>query len=179
MRKTGFGKSAGRWRNFLRDTRGATAVDFAMVAAPFFFTLFAILEVAMIFFGSSALETGVQEAARTIRTRELQLNGQGLQEFRDNLCFEASGLIACDTRLNIDVRTYPAFADADMSPPVDGDGNPLPGQFNPGGPEQVVVVRVYYVWEVYTPGLGLLLGNIGSTNSRLLLSTAAFRNEPL
>jgi Flp pilus assembly protein TadG len=179
VRKTGLGKINWRLGDFLRDTRGASAVEFAMVATPFFFTLFAILEVALIFFGSSALETGVQEAARTIRTRELQLNGRGLAEFRTQLCDQASGLIACDTRLNIDVRTYPAFAAADMSPPVDADGNPFPGVFIPGGADQVVVVKAYYVWEVYTPGLGLLLGNIGSTNSRLLLSTAAFRNEPL
>ena len=180
MRKTGPGKLKIKWRlgEFLRDTSGAGAVEFAMVAGPFLFTLFAVLEVAIIFFGSSALETGVQEAARTIRTRELQLSGGGLAEFRDRLCDEASALIACDTRLNIDVQTYPSFADADLAPPVDADGNPLPGVFMPGGPSQVVVVKAYYVWQVYTPGLGLMLGNIGSTNSRLLISTAAFRNEP-
>ncbi len=171
---------SGRWRfgRFLRDTKGATALEFAIVATPFLFTLFAILEVALIFFGSSALESGVQAAARTIRTRELQLSGGGLAEFRTQLCAQAAGLIACDTRLNIDVRTYPSFAGADMTPPVDALGNPIPGPFDPGGPEQVVVVKAYYVWKIYTPGLGLLLGNIGSSNSRLLLSTAAFRNEP-
>lgn len=170
-----------KWRLgcFCRDARGATAVEFALVGTPFLLTLFAILEVALIFFGSSALESGVQEAARTIRTRELQLSGGGLEEFRQNVCDQANGLIACDTRLNVDVRTYPTFAEADLSPPVDEAGNPVAGQFAPGGPEDVVVVRVYYVWEVYTPALGMLLGNIGSTNSRLLLSTAAFRNEPL
>ena len=113
-----------------------------------------------------------------IRTRELQLSGGGLEEFRAKLCEEATGLISCGSKLNIDVRTYPSFADADMDPPVDSEGNPLPGSFIPGGPLDVVVVRAYYVWDVHTPFLGVLLGNIGSTNSRLLLSTAAFRNEP-
>ncbi|MFZ5915151.1 MAG: TadE/TadG family type IV pilus assembly protein [Pseudomonadota bacterium] len=167
-----------RRRGFWRDEKGVTIVEFAAVAAPFFFTLFAVLEVATIFFGSSALETGVQEAARMIRTRELQLSGGGLEEFRAKLCEEATGLISCGSKLNIDVRTYPSFADADMDPPVDSEGNPLPGSFIPGGPLDVVVVRAYYVWDVHTPFLGVLLGNIGSTNSRLLLSTAAFRNEP-
>lgn len=178
MRKIEPGGARWRFGRFWRNTKGATAVEFAMVAAPFLFTLFAILEVALIFYGSSALENGVQAAARTIRTRELQLAGGGVNDFRNNLCAEATALISCGTKLNVDVRTYPAFANADMSPPVDVNGNPIPGQFNPGGPEQVVVVRVYYVWDVYTPFLGALLGNIGSSNSRLLLSTAAFRNEP-
>lgn len=172
---------SGRWRfgRFRRDTKGAAAVEFALVGAPFLLTLFALLEVALIFFGSSALEGGVQEAARTIRTRELQISGGGVDEFRDRLCAEAVGLISCGTKLNVDVRTYPNFAEADLTPPVDAEGNPLAGAFDPGGPEQVVIVRVYYVWDVYTPFLGAILGNIGSTNSRLLLSTAAFRNEPL
>lgn len=167
------------WGRFLRAVNGATAVEFAMVAAPFLFTMFAVLEVAMIFFGSSALEGGVQEAARLIRTRQLQIAGQGVAEFRNRLCADAIGLISCGTNLNVDVRTYPQFADADLSPPVDAQGNPLAGQFNAGGPGDVVVVRVYYVWDIYTPFLGAILGNVGSTNSRLLLSTAAFRNEPL
>lgn len=166
------------WGRFLRATNGAAAVEFAMVAAPFLFTMFAVLEVAMIFFGSSALEGGVQEAARLIRTRQLQTAGQGVAEFRTRLCQDAIGLISCGAKLNVDVRTYPQFADADLTPPVDAQGNPLAGQFNPGGPGDVVVVRVYYVWDVYTPFLGAILGNVGSTNSRLLLSTAAFRNEP-
>lgn len=166
-------------RRFWRDERGATAVELALVATPFFATLFAVLEVTMIFFGSSALETGVQEAARTIRTRELQISGGGLEEFRDRLCEQAGTLISCGSKLNIDVATYPAFADADLTPPVDAQGNPVPGNFNPGGPLDVVVVRAYYVWDVYTPFLGALLGNVGSTNARLLISTAAFRNEPL
>lgn len=171
---------AGRWRfsRFLRDTKGAGAVEFAMVVTPFLFTLFSLLEVALIFFGSSALESGVQQAARTIRTGELQNSGGGVEAFRTLLCAQAVGLISCDSKLNVDVRTYPTFAEADLTPPVTADGTPIPGNFNPGGREDIVVVRVYYVWEVYTPLLGTLLGNIGSTNSRLLLSTAAFRNEP-
>jgi Flp pilus assembly protein TadG len=179
MLKADSGRRGRRWTGFLRDTRGAAAVEFAMVAAPFMFTMFAVLEVAMIFFGSSALEGGVQEAARQIRTRELQTSGQGVAEFRDRLCAEAVGLISCGVKLNVDVRTYEQFEDADLSPPVDAAGNPIAGQFDPGGPEDVVVVRVYYVWQVYTPFLGAILGNVGSSNSRLLLSTAAFRNEPL
>ena len=178
MRKKVSRAARGRFSRFLRDIKGATALEFALVATPFLFTFFAILEVAIIFFVSSALESGVQEASRTIRTRELQLSGGGLAEFRQLVCDATSGFIKCGADLNVDVRTYPAFADADMSPPVDVNGNPIPGPFNPGGPQQVVVVRVYYVWKVYTPGLGLILGNVGSTNSRLLLSTAAFRNEP-
>lgn len=162
---------------FVRASGGATAVEFALVAAPFFLTLFAVLEVAMVYFGSNALEAGTAQAARLVRTGQIQVDGN-IQDFRDTLCAETAALLDCDDKLFVDVRSYPSFANVDLSAPVDEDGNPQQGQFNAGQAGDVVLVRTYYVWEIYTPLLGELLGNIGSTGSRLLMSTAAFRNEP-
>ena len=161
-----------------RARSGATVVEFALVAAPFFLTLFGVLEVAMIYFGSNALESGTAQAARLVRTGQIQLNGGDMQTFRDSLCAETTALLDCDDKLYVDVRSYPSFANVDLSPPVDNEGNPQAGQFNAGQAGDVVLVRTYYVWEVHTPLLGELLGNVGSTGSRLLMSTAAFRNEP-
>ena len=38
-----------RWQAFAKDRRGAAAVEFAMIAAPFFFLIFGLLEVCLIF----------------------------------------------------------------------------------------------------------------------------------
>lgn len=161
-------------RRFSVDTRGTAAVEFALVATPFFLTLFSLLEVSMIYVGSIALDNGMQQAARLVRT------GQTADAvlFRDTLCAESFTLLNCGANLYVDVDAYPSFAGLDLTPPVDEDGNPLPGDFNVGSAGDVVMVRAYYVWPVYTPGLKYILGNIGSTGSRLLMSTTAFRNEP-
>ena len=50
-------------RRFRRAEKGATAVEFAMVAAPFFFLLFAMIEIAAVFFTSTVLENAVLESA--------------------------------------------------------------------------------------------------------------------
>ena len=47
----------------------------------------------------------------------------------------------------------------------------------PGGPGEIVVVRLMYQWPVYVPTLGLDVSNMAG-NKRLLIATAAFRNEP-
>jgi len=39
---------------FRKDTSGATAVEFAMVAGPFFVLLLALIEVALVFFSTRA-----------------------------------------------------------------------------------------------------------------------------
>ena len=50
-------------------------------------------------------------------------------------------------------------------------------QYNPGGPGDIVVVRLFYQWPLFVTGLGYNISNL-SGNQRLLAATAAFRNEP-
>jgi hypothetical protein len=50
--------------------------------------------------------------------------------------------------------------------------------YQPGGPGDIVVVRLMYQWPVYVSLLGLNgLANMAG-NNRLMMSTVAFRNEP-
>ena len=49
--------------------------------------------------------------------------------------------------------------------------------YQPGGPGDIVVVRLMYQWPVYVSLLGLNLSDL-SGGKRLLMSTVAFRNEP-
>jgi hypothetical protein len=47
--------------------------------------------------------------------------------------------------------------------------------YQPGGPGDIVVVRLIYQWPVYVSLLGLA---DMSGDKRMLVSTVAFRNEP-
>ena len=49
--------------------------------------------------------------------------------------------------------------------------------YAPGGPGDIVVVRLMYEWPVYVSLLGLNLAD-SAGSKRLLMSTTAFRNEP-
>ncbi len=49
-------------------------------------------------------------------------------------------------------------------------------QFQPGNPLEVVVVRVFYDWRLFTPGI-TLLANLAK-DRRVLTAATAFRNEP-
>jgi hypothetical protein len=46
-------------------------------------------------------------------------------------------------------------------------------QFNPGNPGDIVIVRVMYLWSVFT---NPLLANLSNT-TRLIMASAAFQNE--
>ena len=58
----------GLLRRFRRDQRGVTAVEFGMVATPFFALLFAIIETALVFWTTQVLETAVTNASRRVYT---------------------------------------------------------------------------------------------------------------
>jgi hypothetical protein len=65
-----------------------------------------------------------------------------------------------------------------FSPPLDGNGNMNQmNNFQPGGPCDVVLVRSFYAWRVFTPVLTPFLKNMAG-NKHLVSSASAFRNEP-
>ena len=49
--------------------------------------------------------------------------------------------------------------------------------FTPGGPEDIVMVRGYSRWTLFTPFLSQALGKL-SNNQAVVTATSAFRNEP-
>ena len=57
---------------FRRDQDGATAVEFALVAVPFLALLFAIIELAMMFWTTQILEESLSQTARSLLTGQPQ-----------------------------------------------------------------------------------------------------------
>jgi Flp pilus assembly protein TadG len=166
-------------RAYLEANEGATAVEFALVAGPFFFILFGLIEVMMIFLLSATLENGVSEAARQIRTGQVQADGSDATAFRTVVCGNLFGLMDCGARMRVDVRIFNDFTNTTNNSPVDGDGNIDDAQFvfEPGEAGDIVLVRVFYEWNVITPVLGAPLSNMNG-GKRLLQAATAFRNEP-
>lgn len=163
---------------FSRNREAATAIEFSIVAIPFCALLFALIETTTVFFANGVLDNAVQETSRMIRTGQVQAGRMTEQQFRTEVCNQINVILACDSRLKIDVRTFSQFNNVAFSPPLDANGNFVGSfQFSPGAPGDVVLVRVYYAWDVMTPGLGTFLENM-SGGKRLLQSSAAFRNEP-
>ena len=67
----GEGRARVWWgRCFIDDRRGSAAVEFGILAIPFFLLVFAIIEVALQFFVAEILDTATSQAARLIRTGE-------------------------------------------------------------------------------------------------------------
>lgn len=158
---------------------GSAAVEFAFVALPFLALLFAVLELGMVFLVSTTLQNAADAAGRKIRTGELQAAGGTAATFKAAICADMSWLGSdCATNLTVDVRTFTTFAAVTASDPVtDGAIDPTKTTFQPGNAEDIVLVRAYYSWTLFTPLLNSGLKSL-SNGKRLISTTVTFRNEP-
>ncbi len=172
------------FRRFSANRKGSAVVQFALVAPLFFALLFAIIEVAMVFFANQVLETGTQDAARGLFTHQIQDNtadtAAAEQQFQTDLCSGVNVLLGCGGVL-FDVRSYPVGTPFTVPPLFDVAGNAITANFTfqlpPANSSNIVVVRSFYKWPLLFANLGFSLANIG-TDKRLLTATSAFRVEP-
>ncbi len=167
---------------FKRNCSGVAAVEFAIVGIPFLALLFSIMQVALVFFGNMVLENAASQAARLIRTGQVQEQGLSQEAFKNEVCSRISALFSCSDNLKIDVKTFDNFGDITFDDPLDTDGN-LREDFgyDVGDEEQIVLVRVFYEWSIIADFPAnfpfVRLSNMANGN-RLLSAAATFRNEP-
>lgn len=170
-----------RRRGFGRDERGATAVEFGLLALPFFSILGAIIETSIMFLSSQVLDSAVQDASRLIRTGQVRGSIVTPEAFRQEICGRLFGLFRDCDGLFVDVQPVNTFASVDISPPVDptciapcewsrGD------EYLPGQGSSIMVVQVYYKWPVIL-NFGLGLADLPDSK-RLFAAVTVFRNEP-
>jgi Flp pilus assembly protein TadG len=174
------GPGKGAPASLLGDRAGATAVEFALVAAPLVFMLFAILELAMVFLVASTLENATSNVARTIRTGQVQSGGGGsANSIRDSICANLGWLQSqCQANLSVDVRTYAQFTNGAAPSPINnGKFDTSALMYAPGDPGQIVLVRAFYRWTLMTPFLKGALANLDN-GVTMLTATTTFKNEP-
>lgn len=167
-------------RRFRRNRQGSAMVEFALVAPVFFALLFAILETGIMFLADQLLESVAQDSARAVLTGQAQTAGYtSAGQFTTNVvCGKIPALFNCNN-ISVDVESYPAFSSITLSNPIDSNGN-FDGsnlKYLPGTACNIVVVRLFYQWPLIVTGLGWNPSNL-SGNKRLLVGTAAFKNEP-
>lgn len=172
-----------RWRlkSLARDTRGATMIEFAILAPIFFAILTAILETSLQFFAAQVLESGVSDASRNIRVGMAQRDRWTLDEYKGNVCDRLFGLFGDCADMHVSVRQIDNFQSANYSVPLDltceKDCDWTEDEvWAPAGSSGVVLVQVYYR---YPSILSFPYAPNRLPDGRTLLSAATvFRNEP-
>jgi len=167
-------------RRFGPNQSGASALEFALVAAPLILLLLAILQIGLVFVANFMLEGAVERGARLIKTGQAQTGKFSATEFKREVCKYLTAPLSCG-KLRLDVRSYSNFSGAgqNLTNPIGSDGKLKTNfSYDPGVGEDVVVVRAFYPLDIGTVlPAEVSLSNL-DTGERLIVATAAFRNEP-
>jgi Flp pilus assembly protein TadG len=181
FRRSGRQVAREAWR-LGRKRDGGTAIEFAIVIFPFLAILFAIIETAIVFYASQVLETAVADTGRLIMTGQAQKGGLNQETFKQEICTRLKALFNCASGVHVDVKkygsTYGSFTGVDLSMPLNEEGALDTSTFGyeAGIQGDIIVIRAVYEWPVIMPGFGFNLATLPN-GKRLLMSTAAFRNE--
>lgn len=178
------GEKSGSWQSkFLCDDRGATAVEFAMVAPVFFLVLGAIVETGLMLFTEYVLQSSVQEAARQVRTGQAQNASMSAATFKSKVCDMASIVMNCSSDVTVYVRAETTFAALQSVVPsylsvgTSYDGSASITSYDCGTPSEAVAIIATFDWDFVMPGMSAF-GNVDSDHKRRLAGFAMFRNEP-
>lgn len=177
-----FASAMTRLRVLARDERGVTAVEFGILAVPFFTVVFAILQTAIMFLSSQVLDSALEDASRKIRTGEAA--SFTLDQFRTLLCDSTYNLIDC-SQIQLKSEVISAFSSATYTAPqscnlttctwTSGWQNFDSG--SGGACRQVIQVSAYYRYPLIVVLPYFNLKN-QPDNYRLLSAIRVFRNEP-
>jgi Flp pilus assembly protein TadG len=170
-------------RRMIKSENGATAVEFSLVAFPFFMLMGCICETGLMLFTEYSIQAGVQDAARQIRTGQAQNSSLSAANFKSKICEITGIVIDCESKLTVYVRPAASFSELAgvmpgyMNVGAKPDGTPNPTSYSCGAPEQAAAVLATYDWKFTMPFM-TFLGNFNGGKTRRLHGIAIFQNEP-
>lgn len=185
---------ARRLARLWRGRRGATAVEFALIAPVAFALVCIFIDLCMVMFITNVMEGGLREASRYAITGYLEPGKTREEKIAEIVKDHSYNFIKAEDITTV-YKVYPSFGDVGKPEPfVDQNGN---GQYDSGepftdinsngqwdadmgkagvgGPGDIVAYTVSYKWTLWTPLAAQLWPNNGTVT---LTATIAVRNEP-
>ncbi|MCB1519596.1 MAG: pilus assembly protein [Hyphomicrobiaceae bacterium] len=145
-------KTAGSvFSRFILNSRGSTAVEFALVLGPFLIFVFGIFALGLHYLATNSLERAVFNASRLIRTGQAQKAEMPVSEFKQQICDEAQPYIDCN-HLQVHVQNEDSWEDIAPINCIDGGQLATSGNGSDkigdraGGSSKIVMVTACYEW---------------------------------
>jgi Flp pilus assembly protein TadG len=165
---------------FSNERIGTTAVEFALIAPPFFALLFAIFETTLFLFAQATLQNAADQAGRLFMTGQVQNAGTTQSAFQTEICPMVSALFTC-SNLMVNVSAFSSSSSISTTAPTltyNKNGTVSnTWSYSPGTPGQLMVVQLIYQWPIVGIPLGSLFPNLGNGTTEMM-GVTAFRVEP-
>ena len=160
--------------------RGATAVEFALIAPAFIAMLFAVIQTTLFLFAQQVLQNAAVQAGRLFMTGSAQTNGLTQAQFLNDVCPLVKALFTCSNMM-VNVQSYSSFSGASTSAPTltyNSNGT-VSNTWNYSGGTQgeIMVVQLIYQWPIVGMPIGNVLPSLGNGTTEMM-GVTAFRVEP-
>ena len=153
---------------FRKKDDGAAAVEFALVALPFFGLMFGIIELAIFFFANRYLEDGLFQASRKVLTQ--RLTGSDIcSKFKTAMEDSVAGWLNDKNKLTISITPISDFSATGTALDINAGGCSF------GGTDQTLVIKVTYAYPF--KGYRVLAGTVAHGRDLNLSAATAFRVE--
>ncbi|NTE56545.1 pilus assembly protein [Agrobacterium tumefaciens] len=164
-------------RRLLQDRSGVAAIEFAILALPFFLMLFAIIEIGIMYFVNSALDQALHRSARQVRTGAALGAGWDLAAFKRSVCGDLTYLFDCSDKLLVQASVITDMASVSRTSGIANGTLSVTETFNIGKAGDYVLIQAFLPW---TPVLQYYSYASGRLNDgRYVLAAAElFKNEP-
>jgi Flp pilus assembly protein TadG len=185
------------FRRLAYDKVGAIVIEMALIGPPFLLLLVIILDLGLMLANQSLLDGAARDAARLIRTGQIQSASSPISTFQTTLCANLSSVMTaaqCEADVIFQVEVFTSFGAVSFTPCTLNNNQTGTGtvcSFTPGTGGAIVGVQATYNRPFIIPwvaacltggscwaGLGTTSGSNPGTGSVTLISTVIFRNEP-
>jgi Flp pilus assembly protein TadG len=160
--------------------RGATAVEFAIIAPAFIAMLFAVIQTTLFLFAQQVLQNAADQAGRLFMTGSAQTAGLTQAQFLADVCPLVKALFTC-SNIMVNVQSSASFSGVSASAPTltyNANGTVSnTWSYSTGTQGEIMVVQLIYQWPIVGMPIRNVLSNLGNGTTEMM-GVTAFRVEP-
>jgi Flp pilus assembly protein TadG len=162
---------------FARDRKGSAAIEFAILALPFFVVIFAIAEIAVMFFVDSGLDAAVHKAVRQVRVGVAKSGSWNATKFKEVVCAELSYSFGCSTKLKVRATVVTNMSSITKASPIANGSLVVTEDFDLGDSGSYVLVQAFLPWDPTFKLYSISSAQL-SNGSYVLGTSELIKNEP-
>jgi Flp pilus assembly protein TadG len=162
---------------FVGDRKGSAAIEFAILALPFFVVIFAIAEIAVMYFVDSGLDAALHKTMRQVRVGVAKSGAWDAKKFKDVLCGELSFSFGCATNLKVRAIVITNMASIAKASPISSGSLAVTEDFDLGGSGSYVLVQAFLPWDPTFKLYSISSAQL-SDGSYVLGAAELIKNEP-
>jgi len=164
-------------RALSKDRKGSAAIEFAILALPFFVVIFAIAEIAVMYFVDSGLDAALHKTVRQVRVGVAKSGAWDATKFKDVLCSELAYSFSCSSKVKVRATVVTDMASISKVSGITAGALNVTEDFSLGDSGSYVLVQAFLPWDP-TFKLYAISSDRLSDGSYVLSAAELIKNEP-